>query len=68
MQYDGVISCMFLEMNLNVRQFLEHVEYEPELYDAAFNAEFEICSSTMWFLLNHLNDEVCHCYVYVCTK
>jgi len=47
-----------LGMNLNRRELLEHVEYEPEFYYAAFSAELEICSSTMWSLLIHLNDEV----------
>jgi len=45
-------------MNVNVRELMEHVEYEPEFYYAAFSAELEICSSTMWSLLIHLNDEV----------
>ena len=45
-------------MNLNVRELREHVEYEPEFYYSAFSAELEICSSTMWSLLIHLNDEV----------
>jgi len=45
-------------MNRNERELLEHVEYEPEFYYAAFSAELEICSSTMWSLLVHLNDEV----------
>ena len=47
-----------LGMNGNVRELLEHIEYEPEFYYAAFSAELEICSSTMWSLLVHLNDEV----------
>jgi len=47
-----------LGMNLNVRELMEHVEYEPDFYYAAFSAELEICSSTMWSLLVHLNDEV----------
>jgi len=45
-------------MNLNQRELMEHVEYEPDFYYAAFSAELEICSSTMWSLLIHLNDEV----------
>ena len=45
-------------MNLNQRELHEHVEYEPDFYYAAFSAELEICSSTMWSLLIHLNDEV----------
>jgi len=45
-------------MNVNVRELMEHVEYEPEFYYAAFSAELEVCSSTMWSLLIHLNDEV----------
>jgi len=48
-----------LGMNLNIRELMEHVEYEPDFYYAAFSAELEICSSTMWSLLVHLNDEVC---------
>ena len=47
-----------LGMNRNVRELAEHVEYEPDFYYAAFSAELEICSSTMWSLLIHLNDEV----------
>ena len=43
---------------MNIRELMEHVEYEPEFYYAAFSAELEICSSTMWSLLIHLNDEV----------
>jgi len=54
---DGEMWCI-LGMNVNIRELMEHVEYEPEFYYAAFSAELEICSSTMWSLLIHLNDEV----------
>jgi len=53
----GGLNCA-LGMNLNVRELTQHVEYEPDFYYAAFSAELEICSSTMWSLLVHLNDKV----------
>jgi len=53
-------------MNLNVRELMEHVEYEPEFYYAAFSGELEICSSPMWSLLIHLNDEVFVIIVMLC--
>ena len=46
-------------MNLNLRQMVQHVEYEPDTYYAAFSAELEICSSPMWSLLVHCNGQVC---------
>ena len=48
-------------MNLNQRETSQHVEYEPETYYAAFSAELEICSSTMWSMLVHCKDEVGNC-------
>jgi len=48
-----------------VRELRQHVEYEPEFYYASFSAELEICSSTMWSLLIHLNDEVFFTYWYL---
>lgn len=47
-----------LGMNVNVRELVQHVEYEPESYYAAFSAELEISASPMWSLLQHLEDEV----------
>ncbi len=48
-------------MNLNRREMVQHVEYEPDTYYAAFSAELEICSSPMWSLLAHLHEEVRLC-------
>lgn len=47
-------------MNVNVRETVQHVEYEPESYYAAFSAELEISASPMWSILQHLEDEVSH--------
>ncbi len=44
-------------MNLNQRELAQHVEYEPDTYYAAFSAELEICSSPMWSLLVHCNNQ-----------
>lgn len=44
----------FQAMNLNVREFDEHVEYENESYYAAFSAELEICATPVWTLISHL--------------
>ncbi|XP_076468765.1 E3 ubiquitin-protein ligase ubr3-like [Babylonia areolata] len=40
-------------MNLNMREMIHHVEYEPDTYYAAFSAELEISASPMWSLINH---------------
>ena len=45
-------------MNLNKRELVQHVQYEPETYYAAFSAELEISLSPMWSLLAHCNTEV----------
>lgn len=46
----------FQGMNLNIREFDEHVEYENESYYAAFSAELEICATPVWTLISHLKD------------
>ena len=45
-------------MNLNKRELVQHVQYEPETYYAAFSAELEISLSPMWSLLAHCNTQV----------
>lgn len=45
---------MFQCMNLNQRQLLVHLEYEPNTYYAAFSAEIEASASPMWALISHL--------------
>ncbi len=45
-------------MNLNKRELVQHVEYEPETYYASFSAELEISLSPMWSLLAHCRTEV----------
>lgn len=47
----------FQGMNLNIREFDEHVEYENESYYAAFSAELEICATPVWTLISHLKNE-----------
>ena len=44
-------------MNLNQRELVQHVEFEPDTYYAAFSAELEICASPMWSLLVHLKEK-----------
>ena len=57
--FSHFINAVFIvEMNLNVRELTQHVEYEPDSYYAAFSAELEICASPMFSLLAHLTDEV----------
>ncbi|XP_064647278.1 E3 ubiquitin-protein ligase ubr3-like [Lineus longissimus] len=47
----------FQGMNLNQRELVQHVEFEPDTYYAAFSAELEICASPMWSLLVHLKEK-----------
>lgn len=44
----------FQTMNLNVRQFNEHVAHEEPTYFSSFSAELEFCASVMWSLVQHL--------------
>lgn len=46
----------FQSMNLNVRQFSEHLQYESPTYFSSFSAELEFCSSIMWSLLQHMSN------------
>jgi E3 ubiquitin-protein ligase UBR3 len=41
-------------MNLNVRQFEEHLQHDSPTYFSAFSAELEFCSSIMWSFIQHL--------------
>ena len=52
------IYDVFSGMNLNRRELVQHVQYEPETYYAAFSAELEISLSPMWSLLAHCTTEV----------
>jgi E3 ubiquitin-protein ligase UBR3 len=47
----------FQGMNLNVRQFGEHLQHEQPTYFSSFSAELEFCSSIMWSFIQHLNRE-----------
>ncbi|XP_014668803.1 PREDICTED: E3 ubiquitin-protein ligase UBR3-like [Priapulus caudatus] len=44
----------FQAMNMNQRERVHHVEYEPNTYYASFSAELEACSSPLWVLAGHL--------------
>lgn len=44
----------FQTMNLNVRQFGEHLQQEQPTYFSSFSAELEFCSSIMWSFIQHL--------------
>ena len=43
-------------MNVNRRELIQHIEFEPQSYYAAFSGEYEASSSPMWALVNHLID------------
>lgn len=43
-------------MNVNQRELVQHVEFEPNTYYAAFSAELEASAYPMWALLSHLRD------------
>ncbi|XP_054287000.1 E3 ubiquitin-protein ligase Ubr3-like isoform X1 [Macrosteles quadrilineatus] len=47
---------MFQGMNVNQRELVQHVEFEPNTYYAAFSAELEASAYPMWALLSHLRD------------
>ena len=47
----------FQTMNLNVRQFGDHLQQEQPTYFSSFSAELEFCSSIMWSFIQHLNSE-----------
>ena len=56
---DYKVPCFCISgMNLNKRELVQHVQYEPETYYAAFSAELEISLSPMWSLLAHCDTEV----------
>ena len=48
-------------MNVNTREQINHVEFEPTTYYAAFSAELEASAYPMWALVSHLsNAETAH--------
>lgn len=46
----------FQSMNLNIREFGSHVQYEQPSYYSSYSAELECCSSTMWSFIQHLKN------------
>jgi E3 ubiquitin-protein ligase UBR3 len=46
----------FQSMNLNIREFGAHVQYEQPSYYSSYSAELECCSSTMWSFIQHLKN------------
>jgi E3 ubiquitin-protein ligase UBR3 len=44
----------FQSMNLNVRQFGEHLPQDQPTYFSSFSAELEFCASIMWSMVQHL--------------
>ncbi|KAI4457311.1 ubiquitin ligase e3 alpha-related [Holotrichia oblita] len=51
-----VFLSMFQGMNVNQRELIQHVEFEPNTYYAAFSAELEASAYPMWALVSHLTD------------
>jgi E3 ubiquitin-protein ligase UBR3 len=47
----------FQSMNLNVRQFGEHLPQDQPTYFSSFSAELEFCASIMWSLVQHLKSD-----------
>jgi E3 ubiquitin-protein ligase UBR3 len=47
---------MFSGMNVNKRETLEHVEFEPNTYPAAFSMELKAIVRPMGSLVSHLSD------------
>uniref|UniRef100_T1JNI2 E3 ubiquitin-protein ligase n=1 Tax=Strigamia maritima TaxID=126957 RepID=T1JNI2_STRMM len=47
---------LFQGMNVNKRELLQHVEFEPNTYYAAFSAELEASAAPMWAMISHLKD------------
>lgn len=45
----------FQSMNLNIREFNDHLQYDSVTYFSSFSAELEFCSSIMWSLLQHIS-------------
>lgn len=58
------LSC-FQGLNLNKRLLSEHVPFETKSYYAAFTAEIEIASATMWNLLEHCDQSTDDCLLYM---
>lgn len=48
---------VFVGMNVNQREQVQHVEFEPQTYYAAFSAELEASAYPMWALLSHLTED-----------
>ncbi|KAI5710044.1 hypothetical protein M8J76_006269 [Diaphorina citri] len=48
---------MFQGMNVNQRELVQHIEFEPTTYYAAFSAELEASAYPMWALVSHISDE-----------
>uniref|UniRef100_A0A8D8RJ41 E3 ubiquitin-protein ligase n=1 Tax=Cacopsylla melanoneura TaxID=428564 RepID=A0A8D8RJ41_9HEMI len=49
--------AMFQGMNVNQRELVQHIEFEPTTYYAAFSAELEASAYPMWALVSHISDE-----------
>ncbi|KRY00594.1 E3 ubiquitin-protein ligase UBR3 [Trichinella pseudospiralis] len=51
------MALFFQGMNPNHRMLDKHVDYEMKTYSAAFTAEVDMFSSTLWSFLQHLTSE-----------
>lgn len=47
------LVAYFQSMNLNIREYNDHLQYDSVTYFSSFSAELEFCSSIMWSLLQH---------------